>query len=221
MAPPALVFCSSFPSLLQSSCFSFLSPSLSSSLSHFISPSLKPLTTTANNTQRTHNERARESSSSISFFGCLIGKRRRDVEAVCCFSLHFRIYSCYKALLAAGFSDCGYVSGYNISGVFLSFFFRPLRASGTGGVLLQRGIIMPFSLVGFPLFSVRVLRACVGGFWVGGLVWPGPARLPSCQAVSPPMFCSFDFLFLCGLFGVKFRLGGLISHEFGGGGRPN
>ena len=75
---------------------------------------------------------------------------------------HFRIYSCNKALRAAGFSDCGYVSGYNISQVFL-FFFRPLRVGGTGGVLLQRGIIMPFSLVGFPLFSVGVLRACVGG----------------------------------------------------------
>ena len=49
-----------------------------------------------------------------------------------CFSPPFpNIYSCYKALRAAGFSDCGYVSGYNISQVFL-FSFRPLRSESVG-----------------------------------------------------------------------------------------
>ena len=72
------------------------------------------------------------------------------------------------------------------------------------------------------LFRARI--ACLRGWVLGWVAWCGlglPARLPSHQAVSPPMFSPFSFLFLCGLFGVKFRLGGLISHEFGGGGRPN
>ena len=89
---------------------------------------------------------------------------------------------------------------------------------------------MPFSVVGFPLFSVR---ACACGAGVRGRRGVG-VGLPACLPACPPCLagwhsrlpCSFRFLLPVlrrrrrRLFRVKFRfrLRGLISHKDGGGG---